>query len=70
LRPPLELAASLPIGETGGVSQTELFLAIVGLIILEIYHLKWIWWEHWMCKSCGTQNKRCSCGPPRWFKYL
>ena len=53
------------------VSQTELFLAIVGLIVLEIYHLKWIWWEHWMCRSCGTQNKNCSCGPPpKWFKYL
>jgi hypothetical protein len=33
---PLGLAAPFPIGETGGVSQTELFLAIVGLIILEI----------------------------------
>jgi hypothetical protein len=52
------------------VSQTELFLAIVGLIVLEIYHWKWIWWEHWMCRSCGTQNKNCSCGPPKWFTYL
>jgi hypothetical protein len=52
------------------VSQTELFLAILGLIVLEVYHLKWIWWEHWMCRSCGTQNKNCSCGPPKWFKFL
>jgi len=53
------------------VNQTELFLAIVGLIAVELYHLKWIWWEHWMCRSCGTANKNCSCGPPpKWFKYL
>ena len=53
------------------MNQTEVFLAIVGLIVVEIYHLKWIWWEHWMCRSCGTENKNCSCGPPpRWFKYL
>jgi hypothetical protein len=28
------------------VSQTELFLAIIGLMVVEVYHLKWIWWEH------------------------
>ena len=68
---PLELAVGPRIGKTGPVNQTELFLAIVGLIILEVYHLKWIWWEHWLCRSCGSRNKHCSCGPlPRWFKYL
>jgi hypothetical protein len=69
-RPP-KLAVVPPIGKDGSVNQTELFLAIVGLIVVEIYHLKWIWWEHWMCRSCGTANKNCSCGPPpKWFKYL
>jgi hypothetical protein len=53
------------------VSRTELFLAIVGLIALEVYHLKWIWWEYWLCRTCRTQNKHCACGPPpKWFKYL
>jgi hypothetical protein len=53
------------------VSRTELFLAIVGPIVVEIYHLKWIWWEHWLCRSCGTPNKNCTCGPPpKWFEYL
>jgi hypothetical protein len=57
-------------GKLAVVSQTELFLAILGLIVLEVYHLKWIWWEHWMCRSCNTQNKNCSCATPRWFRYL
>ena len=66
-----DLRRSAGYGRLAPVSQTEIFLAIVGLIAVEIYHLKWIWWEHWMCRSCGTQNKNCSCGPPpKWFKYL
>ena len=67
---PLELALSPPIGETRRVSRTEAGVAIIGLFLLEIYHLKWIWWEHWKCRSCGIQNKSCACALPRWFKYL
>jgi hypothetical protein len=48
-----------------------MFAAIVGLFVLEIYHLKWLWWEHWRCRTCRTEIKHCSCGPlPRWFTYL
>jgi hypothetical protein len=52
------------------LNRTELFLAILGLIVLEIYHLKWIWWEYWVCRSCNTKNKNCPCEAPRWFTYL
>ena len=52
------------------MSQTELFLAILGLIVLEIYHLKWIWWEHWLCRTCQTQHKNCGCALPTWFRIL
>ena len=68
---PLNVAAAPPLGKTWGVSRTEVFAAIVGLFVLEIYHLKWLWWEHWKCRTCRTEIKNCSCGPPpRWFTYL
>jgi hypothetical protein len=52
------------------MSRAEIFIAIVGMIVLEIYHLKWIWWENWICRDCGVQHKHCSCEPRWWFKYF
>jgi hypothetical protein len=53
------------------VSQTEILLWIVALFILEVNHLKWIWWEHWACRSCDAKHKDCACGSTaRWVMYL
>jgi hypothetical protein len=53
------------------VSRTETLLWIVALLILEVNHLKWIWWEHWDCRSCAVKHKDCACGSTaRWIMYL
>jgi hypothetical protein len=55
----------------GNVSQTEILLWIVALFVLEVNHLKWIWWEHWSCRACLVKHKDCSCGSTaRWIMYL
>jgi hypothetical protein len=43
------------------VSRAELLVAIVGLIFLEICHLKWIVWEHWTCRAHAVRNSECRC---------
>ncbi len=43
-----------------------LLFAIVTMIVLEVQHLRWIWWEYWHCRDCGTQNKHCGCEKFRW----
>jgi hypothetical protein len=45
----------------GQVDRFGLFLGIVGLIGVEINHLKWIWWRHWDCKTHGVKNYECRC---------
>jgi hypothetical protein len=53
------------------VSRTEILLWILALLILEVNHLKWIWWEHWDCRSCAVKHKDCACGSTaRWIMYL
>ena len=53
------------------VSRTEILIWIVALILLELNHLKWIWWEHWSCRACSVKHKDCSCGATaRWLMYL
>jgi hypothetical protein len=55
----------------GDVSRTEILLWIVALFVLEINHLKWIWWEHWHCRACTVVHKDCACGATsRWVMYL
>jgi hypothetical protein len=55
----------------GDVSQTQTLLWILALFVLEVQHLKWIWWEHWSCRSCSTKHKDCACGSTaRWLMYL
>jgi hypothetical protein len=53
------------------VSRTQIFLWIVALFLLEVNHLKWIWWEHWSCRRCTEKHKSCACGATRnWLMYL
>jgi hypothetical protein len=51
------------------VSQTQIFLWCIALGLLEINHLKWIWWEHWDCGKCGGKHKDCGCSS-KWIMYL
>jgi hypothetical protein len=48
------------------VSAGFLLFAIVGMIVLEVQHLRWIWWEYWDCRDCGVKNKDCGCRKFRW----
>ena len=43
------------------MSQTQLLVAITVLIVVEINHLKWIWWTQWQCRACGVKNRDCGC---------
>ena len=53
------------------VSRTAILLWIVALFVLEINHLKWIWWEHWDCRRCSVKHKDCACGATaRWMMFL
>jgi hypothetical protein len=55
----------------GSVSKTEILLWIVALFVLEVNHLKWIWWEFWTCRACSVAHKDCACGQTsRWVMYL
>ena len=48
------------------VSQGLLLFSILSMIVLELQHLRWIWWEHWDCRDCGAKNKHCGCQKFRW----
>jgi hypothetical protein len=50
-------------------SPTEILSWIVALIVLEIFHLKWIWLSEWSCRKCSRTNIECACSG-RWAKYL
>ena len=53
------------------VSSPVILLWIVALMVLEIQHLKWIWWEYWSCRGCTAKHKDCACGKtPLWVMYL
>ena len=53
------------------MSRTEILLWIVALFVLEVNHLKWIWWENWDCRTCSSKHKDCACGgTARWVMYL
>jgi hypothetical protein len=55
----LRLGARDPI--LASVSRVEILVAIVGLLFLEICHLKWIVWEYWTCRTHAVKNSECRC---------
>ena len=48
------------------MSHGLLLFAILSMIVLEMQHLRWIWWEYWDCRTCGVKNKHCACDRFRW----
>ena len=52
------------------LGKTQLLLWICALVVLEINHLKWIWWTQWSCSKCGRKNEDCSCDRTKWMTYL
>jgi C4-type Zn-finger protein len=54
-----------------GMSQAETLAAIVVLFVVELNHLKWIWWTQWTCRACGHRNRDCPCSDKwKWMVYL
>ena len=51
------------------MTRVEILASCVGLIVLELNHLKWIWWEFWDCRRCGVKNRECGCRS-KWMMYL
>ena len=52
------------------VSTGLLLFAILSMIVLEIQHLRWIWWEYWDCRTCSVKNKHCACTRFKWQIWL
>jgi hypothetical protein len=52
------------------MSQGQILTWIVALVVLEVFHLKWIWWTEWDCRKCGKKNERCACEGRKWMLYL
>jgi hypothetical protein len=52
------------------LSHGQLVLMIGAMILLELNHLKWIWWTEWKCRGCGAANEHCACGRSKWIMYL
>jgi hypothetical protein len=50
------------------MSQTQILLWCIALIVLELNHLKWIWWTYWECAKCGRKHKDCDCGS-KWVMF-
>jgi hypothetical protein len=50
------------------VPREFLFFAIVALILVEVTHLKWIWWNYWVCRKHARVHKECGCS--KWVLYL
>ena len=51
------------------MSRTQIFIWCVVLFVLEINHLKWIWWTYWDCRKCQRKNKDCGCSS-KWLMLL
>jgi hypothetical protein len=53
------------------MSPTEMWIWLICLFVLELNHLRWIWWEYWHCRRCGDVNRACDCpSSRRWVMYL
>jgi len=51
------------------VSHGQLLFAIVCMILLEVNHLKWIWWTQWDCGKHARKHEECGCGA-KWLMFL
>jgi hypothetical protein len=51
------------------LSRTEVLAGIAAMVVLEVYHLKWIWLSEWDCRKCSRKNLECAC-EGRWIRYL
>jgi len=53
------------------MSQTAILIAILIFFLVEVNHLKWIWWNHWLCRTCGVRNRECACSDKwKWMVLL
>jgi hypothetical protein len=53
------------------MTQTQIFIGILVLFLVEVNHLKWIWWNHWHCRTCGVRNRHCGCSDKwKWMVLL
>ena len=52
------------------MTHNQILLWIVALFVLEVNHLKWIWWENWSCRTCARVHKDCGCDTRKWIMYL
>jgi hypothetical protein len=69
--PPGPLSSRRTAPTVGSVSRLQILLWIVALFVLEVNHLKWIWWEHWNCRACTEKHKDCACGATaRWKMFI
>ena len=39
------------------MSDGQILIWCLALILLEFQHLKWIVWEHWDCRRCGVKHR-------------
>lgn len=53
------------------MTQTQVLVGILILFVVEVNHLKWIWWNHWQCRKCGIRNRDCGCSDKwKWMVLL
>ena len=54
---PIDTASARSRGYEGVPQPHQILLWCVTLILLEVNHLKWIWWTYWECAKCGHKHK-------------
>ncbi len=47
----------------------QILFTIAFLIVVELNHLKWIWWTYWTCSRHACAHAECGCGA-KWLLYL
>ena len=52
------------------MDRTTALIWIAVLFILEIGHLKWIWWTYWDCRRCGRKHHECGACGRSWLMLL
>ena len=53
------------------MTQTQVLIGILILFVVEVNHLKWIWWNHWQCRKCCVRNRDCGCSDKwKWMVLL